>query len=244
MKSAARLCSLPSEESLGPLFKSQSGEDRTLLQYFHGLCGGTYLEMGGLDGVRFSNSYVFNKGLGWRGLLVELGPDNYAELIKKRTTELATVNVGVCDKKRTIHYVERLAVGGIWEFMAEEFRQRWWPHLTINDTVAIECLPLQDIIKENLGETFYFDFFSLDVEGSEFEALTSLDFEKVGFGIILVEADAHNVRKNFAVRALLERNGYIFLEFSMRSYWFVNNKFDIIYKDLLHQEVKADSGAS
>ena len=35
-------------------------------------------------------------------------------------------------------------------------------------------------------ETFYFDFFSLDIEGSEFEALQSLDFSKVGFGIILV----------------------------------------------------------
>jgi hypothetical protein len=52
-------------------FKSQSKEDERLLTWFKNLCGGHYLEMGGLDGVRKSNSYVFNKGLDWKGVLVE-----------------------------------------------------------------------------------------------------------------------------------------------------------------------------
>jgi hypothetical protein len=52
-------------------YKSQDKEDRQLLTWFGNLCGGRYIEMGGLDGVLFSNSYVFNKGLNWTGVLGE-----------------------------------------------------------------------------------------------------------------------------------------------------------------------------
>mmetsp|Transcript_2673 Transcript_2673/g.4547 ORF Transcript_2673/g.4547 Transcript_2673/m.4547 type:complete len:187 (+) Transcript_2673:1-561(+) len=64
--------------------KSQDHEDETLLDnFFGGLCSGTYLEMGGLDGVSFSNTHVFNKVLGWNGVLVELGPKNFAAFYRR-----------------------------------------------------------------------------------------------------------------------------------------------------------------
>ena len=43
-------------------FRGQSGEDKKLMNWFGNLCNGTYIEMGALDGVRFSNSHAFNKG--------------------------------------------------------------------------------------------------------------------------------------------------------------------------------------
>jgi hypothetical protein len=52
-------------------YKSQDKEDVQLLTWFGNLCGGRYIEMGGLDGVLFSNSHVFNKGLNWTGVLGE-----------------------------------------------------------------------------------------------------------------------------------------------------------------------------
>jgi hypothetical protein len=38
-------------------FKSQGAEDKVLMGWFSNLCHGTYIEMGGLDGVFFSNSF-------------------------------------------------------------------------------------------------------------------------------------------------------------------------------------------
>ena len=38
-------------ENQGPSMKSQSGEDKRLLVWFGGLCNGTYVELGALDGV-------------------------------------------------------------------------------------------------------------------------------------------------------------------------------------------------
>jgi hypothetical protein len=221
-----------------PFFKSQSGEDQQLMKWFNGLCGGTYMEMGGLDGITFSNTYFFNKApeISWKGVLVELGPENFKKLVKNRPDELATVHAAVCESPRTLHYIEAGAVGGIWEFAASTFRERWWKGRTIESAIEIECLPLQEILDTHLNsmENFYFDFFSLDIEGAEFEALQSLDYERVGFGVILCEADAHNELKNMALRTFLADKGYIFLENKDRSYWFVNGQFGHIYGKLLH----------
>ena len=236
----ATLCSKRSENQLKGLQKSQIQEDVKLLEYFNGLCGGSYIEMGALDGVRYSNSHVFNKALGWKGLLVELSPLNYKELVKNRRNEIAVVHAAVCANHQTVHYVAgdeiNRAVGGIWEFAAPSFRKNWWKDVTVDTLPAIECSPLQDIISKHVAKEAYFDFFSLDIEGAELMALESIDFTKVGFGIILVEADDHNHLKNMALRTYLEDRGYKFLEEFERSYWFYNARFGEIYKGLLHEE--------
>jgi hypothetical protein len=225
--------------------KSQNGEDRKLLTIFNGLCGGTYLEMGAFDGIRYSNTHLFNKALDWKGLLIEAGPFAFHNLTQNRPNELAVVHAAVCKEgKKTLHYVEPEkkwlgVVGGIWEFSTPSFRQQWWNGVTIEQAIPIQCMPLRTIIEENIvGSPAYFDIFSLDVEGAEFEALSSLDFSKAAFGIVLVEADQHNLRKNMAVRAILERNGYVFTDHAQNSQWFVNKDFDIIYQDVLYENAQ------
>lgn len=127
-------------------------------------------------------------------------------------------------------------VSGIVEFAPESYRQRWWPKLRPDWSNAheIDCFPLQDILTEHMSavavdESWHFDFFSLDVEGAELQVLRSINFNKVSFGIIVLEADEHNERKNLVIRVFLESHGYIFLESKLGSYWFVHQEFDQIY---------------
>ncbi len=224
--------------------KSQDNEDKQLLTWFHGLCNGTYLEIGGLDGVTYSNTYVFNKALDWRGVLVELSTVNYKRLVQNRPNELANIHAGVCDKKRLLHYVEGArAVGGIWEFASQSFKDQWWRGMTLEspEVKPVQCAPLGDLLEPHVGQSFFFDFFSLDVEGAEFEVLKSIDFTKLGFGIILAEADTHNHRKNMVLRTFLQERGYTFLMDLDRSYWFVNNAFSQIYGEKLYSDVTASS---
>jgi len=48
-------------------------EDEIIIKsFFKGICGGIYVELGALDGIRYSNSYLFGKGLNWHGILIEL----------------------------------------------------------------------------------------------------------------------------------------------------------------------------
>jgi hypothetical protein len=218
-------------------FKSQRGEDKILMGWFNGLCGGTYIEMGALDGVTFSNSFAFNEKLGWKGLMVELSPKNYAKLIKKRENELATVNAGACEVEQTLHWLSGISsgVGGIWEFAAPSFRAQWWKGQTLEkDGKPIECLPMKVILERHVKDVKYFDFWSLDVEGAELEVLKSVDYTEVGFGVIFVEADDHNQLKNLAILTFLESKGYIFWQEKERSWWFVNKDFFDIYGEMIH----------
>ena len=98
---------------------------------------------------------------------------------------------------------------------------------------------LTDILAENHVETNYFDFFSLDVEGAEGQVLKSIDFDKLGFGIIFVEADKNDPAKDEEVRSILKSNGYTHFSNYQRSDWFFNDQFLSIYKELWHGNVVA-----
>lgn len=220
--------------------KSQSREDQMLLTWFNGLCNGTYIEMGALDGLTFSNSYLFEKQLAWSGVLIELSPSDYEKLKVNRPDNIL-INAAVCNERKKIHYLTNHktgtgAVDGIYEFMPESFRSRWWNEVTLenpgNQVKEIDCIPLSELLEKT--PYTYFDFYSLDVEGAELEVLKSIDFDKFSFGILFVEADQHNPRKNLALRIFVESKGYIFLMEERRSYWFVNPDFFNIYKELLH----------
>lgn len=249
---------------------SQKNEDRELLGWFNGLCGGTYIEAGGLDGWTGSNTYVFNQALGWKGLLVELSPTIFKDLENNRPNEIARINSAICQTSETLHFFDAgkilndPAVNGVWEFAPEDHRRTWWktPEHTIDDCDPVQCEPLQKLIDYALplymmgektvtlggkamkaaeqeirgvqsNDSYYFDIFSLDVEGAEYEVLRTLDFDRVGFGMLVIENEGQNFRKMSSVRTLLEANGYVFLHKHECNEWYMNGDFHEIYSDFI-----------
>lgn len=230
-KSKTQLCKNTDIQS--SWFLSQSSEDHHLMFFFKNYCNGVYVELGALDGLTYSNTYVFNKGLNWNGVLIELSPSNFENLKKNRLNELAIINAAVCETNQTVHYVESGAVGAVWEFTTAQFRNSWWgSEKTIQNAVPIQCLPLKDIFSK-IDLFFFADIFSLDVEGAELEVLYSIDFNAAAFGIILIESGGMNITKNLAVREFLSMNGYIFLYYFKESDWFINKNFNDIYPHYL-----------
>ena len=158
-------------------------------------------------------------------------------MIKNRKNELAIINAGVCNESSTLHYYRGRdnAVGGIYEFSAPSFRKQWWDSIPIDDPAVktIECNTLDFLLKEHTNVTFFY-FLSLDVEGAELSVLESIDFERVGFGIVLAEANSFFMHKHLALREFLEEKGYEFFQEYERSYWWVNRDFYRIYKGKLY----------
>lgn len=217
-------------------FKSSpANEDQMLMQWFRNICGGTYIEMGANDGITFSNSFVFNRALEWKGVLIELSKDKFDEATTNRPNEIARIHAGVCSTPQTLHSVDDGLTGAIWEFTAPSFRDIFWKDLKFDDerVTEVECDTLDSLLLKHVPEVTYFDFYSLDVEGAELSVLESIDFNRINFGVIVVEADDNNPMKNLAVRYFLENKGYSFLEHRKPNYWFVNANFYDIYKHLL-----------
>ena len=210
---------------------SQDQEDQFLfMTYFGGLCGGTYVELGGLDGVRFSNSHLFHHGLGWKGVLIEPNPNSFADLKSNRPKD-DTFNFAVCSKPSEVTFVDSGAgpVTGVLEFMTPSFIDQW--HKEGGKQTKIRCEPLSTILEQSSLDTAAraIDFLSLDVEGAEFEVLKTVDFDSVDFGVIFYEADEHNPLKNQAMITFLEERGYMFREHKLRSNFHVNIRWHHVY---------------
>lgn len=74
---------------------------------------------------------------------------------------------------------------------------------------------------------------SLDVEGAELKVLQSIDYDSVGFGVILVEISRHSPRVNYAVKTFLQSRGYVLTSDEQNSYWFVSQRFSSHYRHIL-----------
>lgn len=216
--------------------KSQSDEDKILYEaFFSGLCNGRYIELGALDGIRYSNTYLFSKGLNWTGILIEASPANFQRLANNRRHDQLHHNA-ICNSQQTVHVIDKAAVGGIYEFMSNNFRQKWHPTVKDADMSPVKCRPLSDVLRPHR----FFDFFSLDVEGGELEVLLTIDFSEVQFGVILVEADGKNLLKDEATKSFLEAWGYRYMYTKYRSAWFVSRAFHQLYYPRLYPEKSAD----
>lgn len=79
---------------------------------------------------------------------------------------------------------------------------------------------------------YFFDFYSLDVEGAEWSVLQSIEWARTAFGMILLEEPDGKTDDARQMKEFLAQKGYEFLGTMDRSMWFKNNRFDEIYAGL------------
>ncbi len=179
---------------------SQDGEDlHAYTRYFYGRGGGTFLEMGALDGVLYSNTLALEVEAGWHGVHIEASPSSFDALARNRPGQVA-VHAAVCGSPRRVHFIDGPvpAVRAIVEMMPPGFMRQWHPALaaemaavSLDDVMRglpeVTCAPLADILAA-VGDITHINFFVLDVEGAELEVLQALDLTRVSFDVVVVEA--------------------------------------------------------
>ena len=161
----------------GKLHRSQDKEDMALYeQFFEGQRDGTFVEIGALDGLRISNTFAFEKAMGWGGVLIEANPESCARLFKnRRGPKVHTLCSAVTADSHPVLFEtgEDAAVFAAVERMSAGFRQKTHPpHMRHNVTVA--SAPLGFLLRA-LGVS-HVDLFSVDVEGSQDEVLSTFDW--------------------------------------------------------------------
>lgn len=201
------------------------------------ILGGTFIEIGALDGVFLSNTYYFEKKLDFRGVLIEGQPHNQVLLRKNASirNQSAIFTNGICNydenllpgslKFTSTNNVNGSATSTAFNQTSEVFLNVWHKGDTKNPTKPVICLPMQSILTMTGRIAFSYcflsifmasfvglldvDLFSLDVEGAELFVLKTIDFKVINFRVILVELDYSDAVKNQQVRDLLESNGFV-----------------------------------
>ena len=195
--------------------KSQKGEEFQIQQlFFKNVFNGTFIEMGALDGILFSNTLAFERCQKWTGLLLEGNPQNYKSLVKNRPNGIVVkTHAAVCKPPQTTvqFTVGGGPVAGSTTGMSPDYVKRWGSSNGANKGkyVKVPCYPMQQLLHEAHLDTKVIDFWSLDVEGAELISLETVDWKRVEIHVILCELDPFDVKKNQNIRKLLRDLDYV-----------------------------------
>jgi FkbM family methyltransferase len=166
-------------------FKSQHEQDKVLLHFIGEKRNGFFIELGALDGIIISNTYFFEKELGWTGVLIEPIPESYENLKKNRNCHVS--NALISD----VSGIEKqFLMGGAGSgIINDEDPQQSGYYVRVNITnprIKMITKTLDEVLDE-FNSPNYIDFLSLDVEGHEYEVLKNFPFDKYIIDIICVE---------------------------------------------------------
>lgn len=198
-------------------YYSQDGQDRVLNEgIFHFKKGGVFVDIGANDGIALSNTYYFEKELGWTGICVEPLEKRYAELKENRPNSIC-IQACVYDKDTTVDFlhVDQIRQGiemlsGIVDSMDEMHLKRIERETKVystarNDMIKVTSYTLKTLLTNH--NITRIDYLSIDTEGSEKQVLEGIDFSKVFIGVI--EVEMNYVNKGVQdIHALLSRQGY------------------------------------
>lgn len=154
---------------------SQAGQDWILFQnYFsHIPYGrGTYIDIGSNHPFIMSNTYFFDRCLGWKGLCIEPNRE-YHPLYKehKRSCKLVSSCVSATGGRRGLDFSQGTQGTLLPEGQGEE----------------VECRTLSEILIDNGMRGA--NFATIDIEGSEFDTLRCFPFRAHGISTWLVETN-------------------------------------------------------
>lgn len=134
---------------------------------------GTYVEMGGSNGVHASNTYFFDHALGWTGALIEPTACAVCQMPFNRP-KATNINSGVCKEEKTMDF----------SFM-KNFCSANQMAGCAYDYAHVPCAPMANLFAK-AGLT-HIDFFSLDIEGAWRDAWDTIDFKTTPIDVFLME---------------------------------------------------------
>lgn len=190
-------------------YYSQVGQDKYIYEhFFKNIQKGTFLDIGAHDGVNKSNSFFFEKTLGWTGICVEPIPEVFDRL--KSNRNCICVNAGVSDKNgvskfwRIEGYSEMLS--GIADNYNEKHKERIEKEIKEHNgkktEIDIKLYDINTLLKEyNFS---HIDYCTIDVEGSEEKILSVLNEKEFDISVFTVE----NNYQDKTLRKLMKSKGY------------------------------------
>lgn len=167
--------------------------DRKLLCYLS-YRGGFFVELGANDGLSQSNTYYYERWLGWRGILIEAIPELYRRAVrarpKARVFNCACVSFAYPHPDIAIAYAGLMSViKNSWADPDQESKHiaigREFERINGPLELRVPARTLTSILDE--CQVSRIDLLSLDVEGYEAEVLAGLDLNRYQPHYMLIE---------------------------------------------------------
>ena len=193
---------------------SQEAQDLKVLLHYKLKKEGYFLEIGASDGIKFSNTYLLEKKYNWNGICVEPIKEDYDKLINNRLCFCSNLAVySKSNEELEFNIYEYNLLSGLNEHINTYSNQ------PIKEKVIVKTITLTDLL-DNYSAPYFIEYLSLDTEGSEYEILKDFNFNKYKFGLIHVEHNYEEPKREL-IKDLLISNNYSYIG---------NHKQDDFYK--------------
>jgi hypothetical protein len=181
----------------------QFSQDRLLNRIFaplqqHGLVG-RFLDTASSWPMFQSNSFVFDVCLRWRGVCVEGDPAKFHLYVRSQMRMCEFEPRCISNKEETLRFASNGERGDAYIVSKDKVKS------SVGEIIEIPCESLKTILKRHPRFT-HFDFWSLDLEGYETQAVESIDWSETKIDFVLVENNRMSYRK---VEEILKNQGYI-----------------------------------
>ena len=169
-------------------YYSQHGEDALLDLIFGGQKNGFFVEVGCIDGRRFSNTLTFEER-GWHGLCVEAHA-GYIEMLEKNRPNSIVCHcaAGETDGDAIFYANARGSLSSLDKTTEERWKRDYSEYFSGFEEQSVKKVRLSTLLDENHIEEI--DILSLDIEGYEVEAMKGMDLNRHRPRVMVIESDS------------------------------------------------------
>ncbi len=198
---------------------SQFGQSTYLLKYLN-YDSGFFIEAGANDGLKFSNTYLYEIEKRWKGLLIEPNYSQYVECKKNRLNSIVE-NYALVGDQYNKDFIRGSFDSGplsltarVIDFSQETITQNYikeiFIHLRQRNLVKVKAITLNNLLEKH--QITEIDLLYLDTEEYELPILKGINLEKYRPKYIVVEIFTLK-RKSFdLIKEYMDENNYKFLE--------------------------------
>lgn len=198
-------------------YYSQEGQDTILKQFFDkkGITKGFYLDVGSVDGIHFSNTYMLEQE-GWDGICVEAHPSYFPMLVENRKAKCYSCAAGDNDQETCVFSANYRSSLSSLDLSKESYYENsgykpWYGDRNKSDIngiangrIEVPMRKLDSILEEN--DVTNIEFISIDVDGSEPFTIKGLTLEKWKPTLLIME---HSIVEDVVFKYATS-NGYHF----------------------------------
>ncbi|MFL9828602.1 FkbM family methyltransferase, partial [Rhodoplanes sp. SY1] len=183
-------------------YSSQLGQDVFALAMSGFKREGYFVEVGAHHGEYLSNTLMLERDHGWRGLLIEPDPTNYATLATRAGTLVKKAAWSRSGEMLRFKSVADSALSVVASVSPGDGHNR-----DSAREIVVETQTLDDILSA-AGAPNIIDYISIDVEGAEVQVLDGLSLDRWNVQAMSIEHN-HNTARIATFEKLLAKHGLV-----------------------------------
>jgi len=197
------------------LSKSQIFQDLVCLHLVNYKKNGTFIEIGGGNGVDLSNTHLQEKKYNWKGIICEPDKRSQKKIRKNRCAKLEVKPITSNCGKQIYFYEEEDP------YLSSIKKSKNKINSYKLNTICLNHL----ISKYKIGNNI--DYISIDTEGNEFEILKKFNFKKYNVYFFTIEHN-FNLEKRKKIKQIMKKNKFkqVYKFLSYMDDWYINTNIN------------------